>query len=378
MVEEYTTRKEFIRIMMEHSKYFVWHQWLNHWQKEKLHAITVDPPADEPVATADFSERCKSIPSVEFGDMYRFARSIALLPIAVDRKSSEGSISYEAHIYLSDMHRQDPAVVMYCIENMVEDFRRRNIVVKHMYLLTDGCAGQFKGAKAFYTFSKIARKYNIVITQACPATAHGKCKSDGIGAAEKKDIHAEELKTDSKLDLCSDNVSMADAVYAYKVENKLEPVYNPKKSRVDGQKLMYKRYHNYNNKIVHDTPDVDTLTVPIGDPMIGGRGSQRLNSFQYRPNEPEGVVHCRNVFCCCDPCKVHDYAKCEEKAYVSKWVKVQLKLKQTAASAEPEDLEPEDLDPDSEPEPEEFDNEERTQDAEQGGPYSENISCFVY
>jgi len=201
-----TTSKEFLEFFWNTAKYFCRHQWTNHFMKPAIQDLQDAPLPGHITEVADFSERYSSVPLTETGGEYRYSKSCSLLPLVVRYHTGEGKMTTEAHAYYGDDFDQTPDVVQYCTEDLLQDVRKRGAKrkdppIKYLDLVTDGCAGQFKGANALWGYKRLATEYDITVSQACPATAHGKDWIDICGGVEKSEVKREELKVDTTLDV---------------------------------------------------------------------------------------------------------------------------------------------------------------------------------
>eukprot|EP00966_Prymnesium_polylepis_P123532 2856105-Prymnesium_polylepis.1 len=70
---------------------------------------------------------------------------------------------------------------------------------KTVYLKTDGCAKQYKCAKAMYLMCKLADSLGVVIDQMLEVTGHGKDEADGHGGVFKQWLTNEMQRADVEL-----------------------------------------------------------------------------------------------------------------------------------------------------------------------------------
>ena len=92
--------------------------------------------------TADFSERYTHTPNTEVPAEYRNSRSVSILPITVECVEGPGKYVLEGRVYIADDLEQDPDVVQWCLEDLLDSYRNREqpVPFSHVYLVTDGCA----------------------------------------------------------------------------------------------------------------------------------------------------------------------------------------------------------------------------------------------
>ena len=65
-----------------------------------------------------------------------------------------------------------------------------------VYLKTDGCAKQYKCAKAMYLMCKLATTLGVTIDQMLEVTGHGKDEADGHGGVFKSWLTGEMMRDD--------------------------------------------------------------------------------------------------------------------------------------------------------------------------------------
>lgn len=157
-----TTPREFLLYSEPKIKQFVWHQFVARWQDSQFKNSVQDLKQGEILSLIDFAENYSYKGQSEIQSQHWFSFQCTILVHITyqvneshnpsDPKSKR--LRTEYHYYISDDRVHDSLFVQHCL---VLHWRSLvaagNIPGRHI-VWSDGCASQFKGAKAWFFVAK--------------------------------------------------------------------------------------------------------------------------------------------------------------------------------------------------------------------------------
>lgn len=182
------------------------------------------------------------------------------------------------------------------------------ILPKHHVVWSDGCAGQFKGARALYFVARYPG-----LTNGCTmnwnffGTGHGKGEWDGAGAVVKRALRQSQLHdTWRRMQNAHDAVSFLNDTMAGRVDTNFE-------------KTGIKDVNRYFWEIPKDSMRQRTYECETV------KGSQALHSvYSFAVADPTQLF-VRKLSCFCAFCLDGDSLNCVNKSHVEDWELVKLK-----------------------------------------------------
>ncbi|KAG0631145.1 hypothetical protein M758_1G230800 [Ceratodon purpureus] len=332
-----TIPREFLLYAEPKIKQFVWHQFVARWQDTKFKQSVQDLKPGEVLSLIDFAENYSYKGQSEIQSQHWFSFQCTILVHITYRINDSHNpedpqskrLSTEYHYYISDDRVHDSLFVQHCLMLHWSALVAAGKIPSRHIVWSDGCASQFKGAKAFFF---VAKYPSLTVSDNLPTgckldwnywgTGHGKGPHDGAGACVKRALRKEQLKEDSvKLHNATDVVSFL------RVEMNL-----PHAAYPNAKQHVVRHFHLIGlSEVPRDKP-LACQTVP---------GSRSLHSIRSVSHTNNVLLECRDFCCFCSACGRGESGVCANAAHVRPWELVTLQpLSSDDAVQESEDPDP--------------------------------------
>ena len=193
-----TFHKDYYKPMLDKLVYHHFHLKMlskSHCGNLRKQAVLKRP--GDVVARRDYAERLSGkmnheIQSSHFGG----GISLSIEGCNVEYSQGEKTVT-EFHSHLADKSPQDSTSTYAHMEVLIEDLLKRNVMEggkSTMWDYTDGCAKQYRCAKALWLMSVQCTRHCIVIDRSVDAPGHGRGIVDGRSAITKNFLR-EKMRT---------------------------------------------------------------------------------------------------------------------------------------------------------------------------------------
>eukprot|EP00966_Prymnesium_polylepis_P337185 7391931-Prymnesium_polylepis.2 len=230
----------------------------------------------------------------------------------------------QVYYHCSDFKPQEARVTTHNMEVMLRELLTAGILKsgKTVYLKTDGCAKQYKCAKAMYLMCKLADSLGVVIDQMLEVTGHGKDEADGHGGVFKQWLTNEMQRADVELsdaDLMevADQVDGQEASFAGAMTKRaregfaeLKPasMNSKRRERSNTSKRVFKTYTEAD---IRDAPAMHAMTDQLARDMPADadarvKATLGHNNFRADPElqrDGKCVIAVRRLACACNGCR---------------------------------------------------------------------------
>ncbi|KAJ9515691.1 hypothetical protein QJQ45_002667 [Haematococcus lacustris] len=139
------------------------------------------------VISCDWSEKLTVERSVEIMSEHWHAAQIGILVACAYFKNKEGAY-YEQTVYVMTDGKEQSAAITQAAVNQVVCYllAEHDMDMRQLYMWSDGCAGQFKGAPAMRQHWGMAQRFSVPVWWSYGATAHFKGRHDSEGGVVKQ------------------------------------------------------------------------------------------------------------------------------------------------------------------------------------------------
>ncbi|KAJ9513692.1 hypothetical protein QJQ45_015447, partial [Haematococcus lacustris] len=146
------------------------------------------------VISCDWSEKLTVERSVEIMSEHWHAAQLGILVACAYFKNKEGAY-YEQTVYVMTDGKEQSAAITQAAVNQVVCYllAEHDMDMRHLYMWSDGCAGQFKGAPAMRQHWGMAQRFSVPVWWSYGATAHFKGRHDSEGGVVKQWLRGEIL-----------------------------------------------------------------------------------------------------------------------------------------------------------------------------------------
>ncbi|KAJ9520716.1 hypothetical protein QJQ45_007582 [Haematococcus lacustris] len=146
------------------------------------------------VISCDWSEKLTVERSVEIMSEHWHAAQIGILVACAYFKNKEGAY-YEQTVYVMTDGKEQSAAITQAAVNQVVCYllAEHDMDMRQLYMWSDGCAGQFKGAPAMRQHWGMAQRFSVPVWWSYGATAHFKGRHDSEGGVVKQWLRGEIL-----------------------------------------------------------------------------------------------------------------------------------------------------------------------------------------
>ncbi|KAJ9519296.1 hypothetical protein QJQ45_023093 [Haematococcus lacustris] len=176
---------------------YIKHHRLAHHQlqvfREHREAVKVGKDG-KVVISCDWSEKLTVERSVEIMSEHWHAAQIGILVACAYFKNKEGAY-YEQTVYVMTDGKEQSAAITQAAVNQVVCYllAEHDMDMRQLYMWSDGCAGQFKGAPAMRQHWGMAQRFSVPVWWSYGATAHFKGRHDSEGGVVKQWLRGEIL-----------------------------------------------------------------------------------------------------------------------------------------------------------------------------------------
>ncbi|KAJ9532889.1 hypothetical protein QJQ45_010980 [Haematococcus lacustris] len=151
------------------------------------------------VISCDWSEKLTVERSVEIMSEHWHAQQIGILVACAYFKNKEGAYKEHTVYVMTDGKEQSAAITQAAVNQVVcYLLAEHDMDMRQLYMWSDGCAGQFKGAPAMRQHWGMAQRFSMPVWWSYGATAHFKGRHDLEGGVVKqwlRGIHVEWSET---------------------------------------------------------------------------------------------------------------------------------------------------------------------------------------
>ena len=165
---------------------FTYHNFTAHWQSMQFKKCVETLRDDVVLSVMDFAENYTLQPLTEIQSEHWNNEQISIL-VHVTMMRVDGILDKSVHFYISDVRKHDSYFVQAALKKhhqwLMENGHKH---LKIHVVWSDGCAAQFKSARAFYlNIARYYQTYRIRVQWNFFGSGHGKGEHDGQGAIEK-------------------------------------------------------------------------------------------------------------------------------------------------------------------------------------------------
>ncbi|KAJ9506487.1 hypothetical protein QJQ45_019414, partial [Haematococcus lacustris] len=144
------------------------------------------------VISCDWSEKLTVERSVEIMSEHWHAQQIGILVACAYFKNKEGAYKEHTVYVMTDGKEQSAAITQAAVNQVVcYLLAEHDMDMRQLYMWSDGCAGQFKGAPAMRQHWGMAQRFSMPVWWSYGATAHFKGRHDSEGGVVKQWLRAE-------------------------------------------------------------------------------------------------------------------------------------------------------------------------------------------
>ncbi|KAJ9521927.1 hypothetical protein QJQ45_024803, partial [Haematococcus lacustris] len=146
------------------------------------------------VISCDWSEKLTVERSVEIMSEHWHAQQIGILVACAYFKNKEGVYKEHTVYVMTDGKEQSAAITQAAVNQVVcYLLAEHDMDMRQLYMWSDGCAGQFKGAPAMRQHWGMAQRFSMPVWWSYGATAHFKGRHDSEGGVVKQWLRGEIL-----------------------------------------------------------------------------------------------------------------------------------------------------------------------------------------
>ncbi|KAJ9528132.1 hypothetical protein QJQ45_005780 [Haematococcus lacustris] len=146
------------------------------------------------VISCDWSEKLTVERSVEIMSEHWHAQQIGILVACAYFKNKEGAYKEHTVYVMTDGKEQSAAITQAAVNQVVcYLLAKHDMDMRQLYMWSDGCAGQFKGAPAMRQHFGMAQRFSMPVWWSYGATAHFKGRHDSEGGVVKQWLRGEIL-----------------------------------------------------------------------------------------------------------------------------------------------------------------------------------------
>ncbi|KAJ9514555.1 hypothetical protein QJQ45_016296, partial [Haematococcus lacustris] len=146
------------------------------------------------VISCDWSEKLTVERSVEIMSEHWHAQQIGILVACAYFKNKEGAYKEHTVYVMTDGKEQSAAITQAAVNQAVcYLLAEHDMDMRQLYMWSDGCAGQFKGAPAMRQHWGMAQRFSMPVWWSYGATAHFKGRHDSEGGVVKQWLRGEIL-----------------------------------------------------------------------------------------------------------------------------------------------------------------------------------------
>ncbi|KAJ9515403.1 hypothetical protein QJQ45_016405 [Haematococcus lacustris] len=146
------------------------------------------------VISCDWSEKLTVERSVEIMSEHWHAQQIGILVACAYFKNKEGVYKEHTVYVMTDGKEQSAAITQAAVNQvMCYLLAEHDMDMRQLYMWSDGCAGQFKGAPAMRQHWGMAQRFSMPVWWSYGATAHFKGRHDSEGGVVKQWLRGEIL-----------------------------------------------------------------------------------------------------------------------------------------------------------------------------------------
>ncbi|KAJ9517510.1 hypothetical protein QJQ45_025007 [Haematococcus lacustris] len=146
------------------------------------------------VISCDWSEKLTVERSVEIMSEHWHAQQIGILVACAYFKNKEGAYKEHTVYVMTDGKEQSAAITQAAVNQVVcYLLAEHDMDIRQLYMWSDGCAGQFKGAPAMRQHWGMAQRFSMPVWWSYGATAHFKGRHDSEGGVVKQWLRGEIL-----------------------------------------------------------------------------------------------------------------------------------------------------------------------------------------
>ncbi|KAJ9523530.1 hypothetical protein QJQ45_007190 [Haematococcus lacustris] len=146
------------------------------------------------VISCDWSEKLTVERSVEIMSEHWHAQQIGILVACAYFKNKEGAYKEHTVYVMTDGKEQSAAITQAAVNQVVcYLLAEHDMDMRQLYMWSDGCAGQFKGAPAMRQHWGMAQRFSMPVWWSYGATTHFKGRHDSEGGVVKQWLRGEIL-----------------------------------------------------------------------------------------------------------------------------------------------------------------------------------------
>lgn len=303
-VEKSGTSEELVNELVTELGFLSVHLFEAQWQQEQFSLLNKNLPENAVSMTIDFAENYTCFCQNEIQGAHWSKDSVTIHPcVCVYRCPRDHELVNEYVDMVSDDLKHNAHAVHVFTDKVMHHLKEtREIDVRHVYLISDGCASQYKSKVAFMDVSCSLQDYRVTMGRSYYGSGHGKNRCDGEGGV---------LKSKATRAVKNGVANIYDVRTFYNSVCTLE---KPAEDE-QGTCLHTRRTILFvgSEEIQHERPDRECKTVS---------GTRKLHSALA---VERAVIKTRRLSCFCAECLQMRFDQCLNKQNVVAWKLIKLK-----------------------------------------------------
>lgn len=170
-------------------KYFKLHMHLIQIQNKVVSSLKKETDHTKAVIQMDYSENFSTFSQGEIQSAHFNRRQISIFTASVTINKTVMS-----YAIVNDDLSHSKVQVLYYIEILIQEIKKKFSELKHAEIVTDGCACQFKNKFILTNLLYMESDFGITAKWHFMPTSHGKSAADGIGGTLKRQV-SDRIKT---------------------------------------------------------------------------------------------------------------------------------------------------------------------------------------
>ncbi|XP_048756194.2 uncharacterized protein LOC125666908 isoform X1 [Ostrea edulis] len=286
------------------------------WQQDQFSQLSKEFPEKSVVMTIDFAENYTCFSQNEIQGAHWAKDSVTIHPcVVLYRCPNDGEIVDECVDIVSDDLCHDSHAVNFFTKSVMKHLKEeRQLEIDHAYIISDGCAGQYKSKVPLMDASCSKEDLGCTVERCYYGSRHGKNRCDGEAGV---------LKAKGTRAVKNGEAIIYDAKSFYNCVKSLE------KGPAGETECKHKRRTILwvdSTAINRKRDDRNVKTV---------EGTRKLHSVL---GEQRGTIRTRRLSCFCEQCLCFRFDRCTNTGHVEMWKTVFLKSIQQQVVEDQDDL----------------------------------------
>lgn len=169
------------------------HKFLEKKQIPFVMGLRTTLPENEVLVSMDYAENYSVVNQDEVQQAYFRNKQVSMLGVGI-KYHKDQEIKHQSFVILSNDTRHDTAAVYTGYQKIQNWIQSEVPEVKHVHIVSDGCAAQFKNRFQFSNIANHEADFGHTASWHFTPTGHGKSEVDGINGVLKKQAREESLR----------------------------------------------------------------------------------------------------------------------------------------------------------------------------------------